>query len=307
MKLKAAVTIQSFVIVGLIALIGWLVYSQIPDTQGRVLEVIDGQIVTEPSQEGSNRTTDDKIYMEMAGIGQMWLPVLDGVPACERDLSQQVTRNGQVYYLDQNQITSHLGVDVSAYQGDIDWETVKASGVDFAFVRCAYRGYGTGELLYDEYFDQNVRGALDAGLGVGVYCFSQAISVEEAIEEADMTLSMLDGYDITYPVVFDWEVVSAEDARTENISVETLTDCAVAFCERVKAAGYQPMVYQSKRVSLLKYELPALTGYDFWLAEYADKPSYYYDYEIWQYCSDGTVPGINGEVDMNICYKNYGA
>ena len=306
MKLKIAVTIQTFVIVGLIALIGWLVYSQIPETSGRMLDVQDGQIVTEPREESGYRTTGDKIYLDVGGIGQVWLPVLEGVPVCERDLSQQVTRNGQVFYLDKDQITSHLGVDVSAYQGDIDWETVKASGIDFALIRCAYRGYGSGALLRDEAFDKHMQGALAAGLDVGVYCFSQAVTVEEAVEEADLTLSMLEGYDITYPVVFDWEVISAEDVRTAEISVEMLTDCAAAFCERVKAAGYIPMIYQNKRTSLLKLELPALSSYDFWLAEYADTPSYYYDYQIWQYCSDGIVPGIDGVVDMNICYKNYG-
>ena len=242
----------------------------------------------------------------MAGVGEMWLPVLADVPACERDPAQYTTRNGLVYYLDETQhITSVLGVDVSSYQGEIDWQTVKAAGIDFAIIRCGYRGYGSGELVRDEMFDHNMQGALDAGLDVGVYFYSQAVNAEEAVEEAQMTLSLIDGYDLTYPVVYDWEVVTTDAARTDGISVDALTDCTVAFCEAVKAAGQTPMVYQNKRTSLLKLDLPALTDYDFWLAEYNDRATYYYDYRIWQYCSDGSVPGIPGQVDLNICFQPY--
>lgn len=305
MKFKIAIAVQSVVIVMLLGLIGWLVYSQIPDTEPASLEVRDGMLVTESLDEGTYRTTGGKIYLDMAGVGQMWLPVLADVPACKRVPEQHVTRNGQIYYLENDKITSILGIDVSSYQGDIDWETVAASGVKFAFIRCGFRGYGSGELVRDEYFDRNVQGAQAAGIDVGVYFYSQATTIQEAVDEADLTLDLIGDYQITYPVVYDWEIVSTDSARTDGITVDTLTNCTIAFCEEIKNAGFTPMVYQNKRTSLLKLDLPALKDYDFWLAEYNDQATYYYDYRIWQYCSDGHVPGIEGDVDMNICFKPY--
>mgnify|MGYP002627299042 CR=1 FL=1 len=135
-----------------------------------------------------------------------------------------------------------------------------------------------------------------------------ADAVEEAEEEADMVLSVIremDNIELTYPIVYDWEIVTTDVARTDNISVKTLTECSVVFCEKIKQAGYIPMVYQNKRTSLLKLDLPELTDYDFWLAEYNDEATYYYNYQMWQYASDGTVPGVVGDVDVNICFKDY--
>ena len=305
MKLKIAVTIQTFVIVGLIAIVGWLVYSQIPETEPASLNVVDGQIVTEGSEDDNYATSGEKIYLDMGGMGEMWLPVLADVPACTRLPEQHITRNGQVYYTENGEITSVLGIDVSSYQESIDWQQVKEAGIDFAFIRCAYRGYESGKLVEDPKFHENMQGAINAGIKVGVYFYSQATTAEEAREEAEMTLSMIDGYELTYPVVYDWETVTDDAARTDGISVEALTACNLAFCERVKEAGYTPMIYQNKRTSLLKLDLPALKDYDFWLAEYTDQATYYYDYRIWQYCSDGQVPGISGVVDMNICFEPY--
>ena len=302
MKLRVIVVVQSFVIVGLIVLIGWIVYSLMPETQQASLEVKDGQIVTE-SPDGNS---SDRICMEVGGE-QIWLPVLEGVPVCKRSADAYQHRNGQVFYLEDQQITSSLGVDVSEFQGEIDWETVRESGIDFAIIRCGFRGYGSGELHTDNAFDQNMQNAAAAGLKLGVYFYSQAITVEEAVEEAELTLDLIQNYELTYPVVFDWEVVSSDTARTDTITPEMLTDCTVAFCETIKAAGYTPMVYGNKRTSLLKFDLAALRNYDFWLAEYSQTATFYYDYRIWQYCSDGQVPGIPGEVDMNICFAPYGA
>ena len=113
------------------------------------------------------------------------------------------------------------------------------------------------------------------------------------------------GYNITYPVVYDWELIYGDNARTDKITVEELADSCIAFCERVKSAGYKPMIYQNKSTAMFKLDLPRLKDYDFWLAEYDKKPTYYYDYQMWQYSSTGTVPGINGEVDLNISFKDY--
>ncbi len=246
-----------------------------------------------------------KIYLNDGAYGEIYLPVLADVPACTYDMAQLVSRNGMNYYVEDKGITSRFGIDVSAHQNEIDWETVKASGVEFAMIRLGYRGYGSGELVPDENFDKNVRGALAAGIDVGVYFFSQAITPEEAVEEANMAIAMLGDYEITYPVVYDWEVITTDAARTDDVSVKTLTDCTVAFCDTIADAGFTPMVYQNKRTSMLKLDLAELTDYDFWLAEYGDEATFYYHYDMWQYTAQGSVPGIAGDVDLNICFTDY--
>ena len=207
--------------------------------------------------------------------------------------------NGYRYHVD----GSRVGIDVSSYQGEIDWQAVAASGIDFAIIRAGYRGYTEGVLMEDTYFHQNVQGALAAGLDVGVYIFSQAISEAEAIEEADKVISMLRGYRLTLPVVFDWENVSSSSARTKGISVQQLTNCAIAFAERVKDYGYTPAIYFNQQLGYAFYDLAQITAYDWWLADYNAVPAFYYGgYQMWQYTSSGTVPGIKGRVDMNVMF-----
>ena len=192
------------------------------------------------------------------------------------------------------------GIDVSAYQKEIDWPAVAADGIDFAILRLGYRGYTEGGLFLDKTFEQNLQGALNAGLDVGVYFFSQAVTPEEAEQEADYVCSALDGYDITYPVAFDWEPISDESARTNGLDGETLTQCADAFCARVKEAGYTPAVYFNQSLGYLRYDLRELTDYALWLAEYDSKPDFYYHFDLWQYTHTGQVAGIEGNVDLDL-------
>lgn len=212
--------------------------------------------------------------------------------------------NGRMSYHD-GVVSAARGIDVSTYQGEIDWEKVAADGVDFAMIRLGYRGYGTGKLMFDEYFARNIQGATDAGVAVGVYFFSQAIHEEEAVEEAQMVLEAIADYPVTYPVVFDTEAVP-EDARTADMDIETLTDCAVAFCETIKEAGYRPMIYSNSRWLIREMDFSRLEPYDIWLAQYFRKPFFPYEFEMWQYTSTGTVDGIEGDVDWNLCFADYG-
>lgn len=246
-----------------------------------------------------------KILLEDGTYGEIWIPVLENVPAFSKNIDQLKSRNGRKFYVEDSKITSLLGVDVSVHQDNIDWAKVKESGIDFAMVRLGYRGYGTGEAQLDENYAENIQGARDAGLYAGVYFFSQAITAEEAVEEANLVIESLDGLDVNYPVVYDWEIIYDDTARTDNISVDVLTDCCVAFCETIKNAGYTPMIYQNKRTSIFKLDLNRLNDYDFWLAEYNTEPTYYYDFDMWQYTSTGRVPGIEGDVDLNISFKDY--
>ncbi len=246
-----------------------------------------------------------KILLNDGTYGQIYLPVYENVPASTLDMDSLITRNGYSFYTENGEITSIPGIDVSEFQGDIDWQKVKDAGVEFAIVRVGYRTYGGGEINFDKKFAENLAGAEAVGIKTGVYFFSQAVSSDEAIEEADAVLDAIAPYNITYPVVYDWELIYDDEARTDNIPVETLTDSCIAFCERVKSAGYTPMVYQNKGTTLFKLDLPRLTDYDFWLAEYGTEPTYYYEYEIWQYSCTGRIPGISCDVDLNISFKDY--
>ena len=204
---------------------------------------------------------------------------------------------------------SYVGIDVSSHQGQIDWAQVAAAGVDFAMIRAGYRGYYNPTLNQDAYFTYNIQQALAHGLEVGVYFFSQAVTVEEAREEAYQLLEWIDGYDITYPVVFDWESVDDEDSRTRNTDGETVTECALAFCEIIEEAGYLPMTYGSpSKIYAGGIDLAQLQDYPFWLAHYTTDwapTSFRYHYHTWQYASDGSVPGIEGRVDLDLCLTDF--
>ena len=194
------------------------------------------------------------------------------------------------------------GIDVSSYQPMIDWKAVKDAGIEFVMLRVGYRGYVSGELVLDEDFEAHITGALEAGLDVGVYFFSQALTPEEAVEEAEYVLQQVAGYDLTYPIVFDWEEVQAE-ARTDEMNMLMLTSCAEAFCARIEEAGYEAGVYFNQAYGYEQLNLVSLKDYYFWLAEYDDIPSFAYDFQMWQYTDSGIVPGIEGYVDLNIAFR----
>lgn len=197
---------------------------------------------------------------------------------------------------------SMTGIDVSRYQGNIDWEKVRDAGVEFAIIRVGGRSYGDdGEIYSDTNAYANYTGAREAGLKVGVYFFAQAISVEEAREEAQFVLDQIEDWELDMPVVYDWEYVSNQ-ARTAQVSVETLTSCTQLFCQMVEDAGYEAMIYFSPTHSETRVDLEALMEYDFWLAMYSDRMTYPYRVNMWQYTDEGTVPGIEGPVDLNLYF-----
>lgn len=195
---------------------------------------------------------------------------------------------------------SRHGIDVSEWQGDIDWQQVKDAGIEFAIIRLGYRRSEAGELSTDEKALTNLQGAAEAGIPTGAYFFSQAISTKEALEEAEYALSLLEGYTLTYPLIYDWEYLGKE-ARTADVDARTLTDCIKTFCSRVEEAGFQSMIYFNPHFheNEVLY-LEELTDYHFWLAMYDTQMDYPYQIDMWQYSCTGTVPGITGEVDLNL-------
>lgn len=313
-KFKALCIIETLIIA---ALSGGLIWNSFLkdkfDENGKAVPVNGGsvgEVRTRPvieKKETFYQLDGKKILMQNSVYGEVFMPVFADVPACSLDMNSLVTRNGYAFYKENEEITSIAGIDVSEHQGDIDWNAVKNAGIEFAIIRVGYRTYGGGEITLDTTFEQNLRNADAAGIKTGVYFFSQAIDPEEAIEEADAVIDAIRPYNITYPVIFDWELIIGDSARTDAMTVDNLADACISFCERVKSAGYTPMIYQNKNTTMFKLDLPKLQDYDFWLAEYGDKPTYYYDYQMWQYSSTGKVPGISGEVDMNISFKDYSA
>lgn len=204
-------------------------------------------------------------------------------------------------YTDDETYSYRLGVDVSYYQGNVDWDAVKNAGYDFAFLRIGYRGYGTeGNICLDDRFHQNIKNAQAAGLDVGVYFFAQAVNEEEAIEEAEFVLETLKGYDLQLPVVYDPESILHTESRTDNVTREQFTKNTIAFCETISDAGYEPMLYCNMLWEAYNLELTQLSDYPIWYADYEPLPQTPYHFDYWQYTNTGHVDGISGEVDLNI-------
>lgn len=194
---------------------------------------------------------------------------------------------------------SKLGIDVSGHQGDIDWNAVKSAGVEFVFIRVGNRGTTEGKIYPDGYAQDYYAGAKAAGLSVGAYFFSQAITTAEAQEEAWFVLEQLKNWELELPVVYDWEWVG-DDARTANMDPQLLTQCTQAFCQIISSAGLRPMIYFNYSQGLELLDLAQLDAYEFWLALYEPAINFPYRVDFWQYSCEGTVPGISGNVDLNL-------
>lgn len=237
------------------------------------------------------------------GFDWIWMTPLPGVEANSLTAEDFSNQSGRPTYTGSDYQVLR-GVDVSEHQHEIDWAQVAASGVDYAYVRLGYRGYTEGGLFEDPYFRANVEGALANGLQVSVYFFSQAISVQEAIEEAEFVLERIKDYNITLPVVYDWEKINGETAaRTDNLDFSILNDCAVAFCDTVKNAGYAPAIYFNRHLGYYGYDLSRMTDYDFWFAlPESPFPNFYYAVDMWQYSFTEQVPGIAEPTDMNLMF-----
>lgn len=205
----------------------------------------------------------------------------------------------------------YKGIDVSVYNGSVNWGLVKRDGIDFAFIRAGFRGYGSrGTLNEDSYYKLNMQGAKQAGMPVGVYFVTQAITEAEAIQEANWVIERVKNYNIDYPIAIDIEAPGLENPndipRTHNLDRNTRTHLAKVFCETIQSAGYRPIIYCNVDWAYNYLNMSELSEYDTWIASYRDNnPGYNGKYSIWQYTSKGQVSGVLGNVDRNICYKKY--
>ena len=198
------------------------------------------------------------------------------------------------------------GIDVSKWNKEIDWEQIAKEGVDFAIIRAGYRGSVSGSLVVDPYFEKNIKGATDNGIDVGIYFFTQAVNEREAVEEASIVMSLVQGYDISYPIFIDTEGAGGR-GRADSLEVAQRSGICQAFCETIRSGGYTAGIYASKNWLSNRLDITKFSGDNvIWLAEYKDKPTYGGTYGMWQYTSSGRINGIEGRVDFNLCYLDFG-
>ena len=215
------------------------------------------------------------------------------------------TENGYIVYTENGQRASISGIDISSYCGEIDWNRVKSAGIDFVMVRLGGRGYGDeGSLYSDNKAADYISGAQAVGIKTGGYFFSQAVTEDEAREEAQYCQQILGGLKLDFPLAYDWEIIKDDDARTDSLTAEQATSCALAFCAKAKELGYKPMLYASDEEFSKKYDMSRLSDCDVWYCEYADEPHFSYRFSMWQYSKTATVDGIEGNADLDLCFTN---
>lgn len=245
---------------------------------------------------------EDIVYYHNGGYQFVPInPAYDVFPYNQDNLV--VADNQEISYSENGEVVSVKGIDLSKYQEDVEWDKVAASGVEYAMIRVGIRGYGTGEIVMDTTFEDNVKGALSENIDVGVYFFSQAVNKEEAIEEANFVLEAIAPYNITYPVVLDIEELTDPSARTASLTPAERTDIAIAFLETIREAGYTPMIYGNLKSFFTMLEYDRIQQYDRWFAFYDTFLYFPYDIKMWQYTDKGSVDGIKGDVDLNIMFQ----
>ena len=253
-------------------------------------------------------TPDPHEGMVLVASGQgthMWVKEYEDVPVNPlRDTSIIANRD----IVDENGVhyTKRLGVDVSEHQGTVDWTALAGRNVEFAILRAGYRGYGeAGTLNEDICFADNLRGTQENGIDIGIYFFSQATNTAEAEEEADFLIGLLRSYapeNLALPVFYDWEHIDYDYARTDDVTDETVTDCTVAFCERLREAGYDAGVYTFRFFAYHSYDLSRIKDYPLWIGAVGKNPDFYYGFDIWQRAVGGTLDGIEGKVDIDMIF-----
>lgn len=234
-----------------------------------------------------------------------WVSINPALKRNNYDYEGLVYQYPVMKYFENSEQISRLGVDLSKYNGDVDFKKLKKAGVEYVMIRVGARGYGSGQLILDEKFEEYMKGASEAGLDIGVYFYSQAISDAEIKEEAQFVMDALEPYDILYPVAYDMELVTNDTSRIESLTREDKTNIAKTFLDTLQAAGYKTILYGTKEWFLLKLDMTKMTGYDVWLSQEKDVPDYPYQFTMWQYTKSGKIDGIEGNVDMNISFVDY--
>lgn len=234
-----------------------------------------------------------------------WVSINQYLARNDYDYSGLVYQRPLMKYYENNTRVSYVGVDISKSQDYVDFFELKRAGIEFVMLRLGQRGYSSGEITMDEYFMDNLKRASEAGLDVGVYFFSQAVTVEEAEEEAQFVIDTLSENKIQYPVVFSMDTIPNEVSRIDSLDKMERTNIALAFMDKIRENGYFPMIYGDKEWLIQKLSLGSMIGYDVWLSQEMDIPDYPYQFVMWQYTTHGSVAGIAGDANLNICFIDY--
>ncbi len=255
----------------------------------------------------SDPSTDGKhTLVKNADGSEEWALISPYLTKHTYDFTKLEEKAGIMRYMQDGKIVSYVGVDLSKQNGEVNFTGMKAAGIDYVMIRLGSRGYSTGQITLDENFNDYMKGAIDAGLSVGVYFYSQAISQEEAVQEANFVVQNLAPYqaNVKYPVAFDMEFVPNDAARIDGLSRDDKTSIAVSFLEAVKAAGYVPMVYGNKEWLVKEVDLSKLQNFDVWLSQDEDMPDFPYQFTMWQYDTGAVVNGVSN-ANLNISFVGY--
>lgn len=250
--------------------------------------------------------TDGKHTLIRSADGkEEWVVISPYLPKNNYDYTKLVLAGDIMQYVEDGKNTAYVGTDLSKYNDYVDFGKLRKAGLSFVMLRVGARGYGTGQIMPDEYFADNLKRATDAGLNVGLYFYSQAINEEEAIEEANLVLESIGEYAVTYPIAYDMEFVAGDTARVEALSRAERTAVAKAFLDTIKDAGYVPMLYGDKEWLIRRIDLSKLTGYDVWLSEPQDIPDYPYKFSMWRYSDTADIDGIKGYANLDLSFVDF--
>lgn len=271
-----------------------------PDKDG---EEVEEEEETKEDEEDTNH--DTQTLITRADGTEEWVELNENLAKNNYSKSRFVYKNPIMSYYLNGKEASWCGVDISSKQGVVDFKKLKKAGCDFVMIKVGGRGYSSGEIVLDEKLKDYMTGAKNAGLDIGVYFFSQAITEDEVEEEVETLLEAIKDYSVKYPVVFQMQEIEGDMARVDSLDMDSRTELAKLFLSRVEDAGYKPMLYGNKEWLITKIELEALSEYDIWLSQEADTPDYPYEFNMWQYEKTGKISGISEETGLNICFVDY--
>lgn len=261
----------------------------------------DETVQEDPSTDGKHT------LVKNADGTEEWVLISPYLPKNNYDFTNLSESANLRRYTDGGKKISFVGVDISRHNENVNFRSIKSAGIDYVMIRLGARGYSTGQISLDDNFVENMDAAIEAGLDIGVYFYSQAINQEEAIQEANFVIQNLAPYKehINYPVAFDMENVANDKARIDGLSRDDKTSIAAAFLNGVQAAGYIPMLYGNKEWLIKNVDLAKLQDFDVWLSQDSDIPDYPYQYTMWQYTTTGVLNGVTGDANLNICFVSY--
>lgn len=269
-------------------------------------EEIEEVAETEETQEEQDELNDGKhTLVTFADGSEKWVELNSNLALNDYVKSRFVYKEPIMSYYVNGKEASWFGVDISRKQGVVDFKKLKKAGCDFVMIKVGGRGYSSGEVVLDEKLKDYMTDAKNAGLDIGVYFYSQAVSKSEIEEEVETLLEAIKDYQINYPVVYMMQEVEGDMARVELLDEESRTSFAKTFLEAVKKAGYTPMIYGNKEWLVTKLNLEELSDYDIWLAQDGDAPDYPYEFTMWQYDKEGIINGITEETGLNISFVDY--